>query len=183
MAYTDGNTAEFNSLTSIHRPVLDYSGCTAIKVNTFSLGQIFYNSNRYQINNRSTNRSLGALLDKDYINYLNKIEKEYQHIEYKEFSLEEVKNKFSTIYSDLVKFKFAKMSVELTYDNVLIFSLNKFNKKYIVQYFIDFDSDDEDDIELLFSNISTDSNVSTEINYSQLNKVLYDEFETFVLAY
>lgn len=182
MAYTDGNTAEFNTLTSIHRPVINYTGCTTIKANTFSLDNGFYNS-RYQISNCTVNRSLSALLDKNYITYLNKIDKEYQHIANKQFSLEEVKNKFSTIYSDLLKFDFAKMSVELTYDNVLIFSLNKFNKKYIVQYFIDFDSDDEDDIELVFSNISSDSNISIELNYSQLNKVLNDEFETFALAY
>ena len=90
-----------------------------------------------------------------------------------EYPLNIVKDKFSQIYSELVGFGFDKMSVEFTFDNTLIFSLNKNNNKYLLQYFLDFEPNDEDDIEIIFSNISSANNNSIETVYSSLNKVLY----------
>ena len=94
-----------------------------------------------------------------------------------------VKDKFSKIYSELVGFGFDKMSVEFTFDNTLIYSLNKNNNKYLLQYFLDFEPNEEDDIEIIFSNISNDNNKSIETEYSSLNKVLSEELLSYELAY
>lgn len=123
-----------------------------------------------------------SLFDRNYINFLNKIEKEH-HFSNNEYSLNIVKDKFSQIYSELVGFGFDKMSVEFTFDNTLIFSLNKNNNKYLLQYFLDFEPNDEDDIEIIFSNISSANNNSIETVYSSLNKVLSEAlFEKYLLV-
>lgn len=183
MAYTDYNSIEFNSLVSIVRPIERYTGSTFFRSKHNQLkGNDFINSPATAMISNDMDNHINSLFDKNYINFLNKIEKEY-NLSNNEYSLHIVKDKFSKIYSELVGFGFDKMSVEFTFDNTLIFSLNKNNNKYLLQYFLDYEPNEEDDIEIIFSNISNDSNNSIETVYSSLNKALSDELFSYELAY
>ena len=183
MAYTDCNSIEFNSLISIVRPVERYNGSTLFRSKYNRLiGNDFINSPATTMISVDIDNDINSLFDKNYISFLNKIEKEY-HLSNNEYSLQIVKDKFSNIYSELAEFGFDKMSVEFTFDNTLIFSLNKNNNKYLLQYFLDFEPNEEDDIEIIFSNISNDNNNSIETDYSSLNKVLSEELLSYELAY
>lgn len=182
MAYTDCNSIEFNSLISIVRPVERYTGSTFFRSKHNQLkGNDFINSPATAMISIDIDNHINSLFDKNYIKFLNKIEKEY-HFSNNEYSLNFVKDKFSKIYSELVGFGFDKMSVEFTFDNTLIFSLNKNNNKYLLQYFLDFEPNDEDDIEIIFSNISSTNNDSIETVYSSLIKVLSDELLSYELV-
>lgn len=183
MAYTDCNSIEFNSLISIVRPVERYNGSTLFRSKHNQLrGNDFINSPATAMISSVIDNNINSLFDKNYISFLNKIEKEY-NLSNNEYSLLIVKDKFSKIYSELVGFGFDKMSVEFTFDNTLIFSLNKNNNKYLLQYFLDFDPNEVDDVEIIFSNISNAYNNSIETKYSALNKVLSDELLSYELAY
>ncbi|MBP6127408.1 hypothetical protein [Flavobacterium sp.] len=182
MAYTDYNSVEFNSLISIVRPIERHYGAMFFRSAYIqSRGNDFINSPATTMISVDATNDIDSLFDKNYINFLNKIEKEY-HLCNNDYSLQIVKNKFSKIYSELIAFDFNKMSVEFTFDNTLIFSLDKNNNKYILQYFIDFDPNEEDDVEIIFSNISNNDNYSIETRYSKLSKVLSKELLSYELA-
>jgi hypothetical protein len=183
MAYTDCNSIEFNSLISIVRPVERYNSSTLfhLKYNQL-MGNDFINSLATTMIYIDIYNDINSLFDKNYISFLNKIEREY-NLSNNEYSFQIVKDKFSKIYSELVGFGFDKMSVEFTFDNTLIYSLNKNNNKYLLQYFLDFEPNEEDDIEIIFSNLSNDNNKSIETEYSSLNKVLSEELLSYELAY
>lgn len=183
MAYTDCNSIEFNSLISIVRPLERYNGSTLFHSKCNQLwSDTFINSIATTRVSGDITNNINSLVDKNYINFLNKIENEY-HLSNNEYSLHIVKAKFSKVYSELVGFGFDKMSVEFTFDNTLIFSLNKNNNKYLLQYFLDFEPNEADDIEIIFSNLSNENNNSIETEYSSLNKVLSEELLSYELAY
>ena len=183
MAYTECNSIDFNSLISIVRPVERYTGSTLFRFKHNQLiGNNFINSPAIAMISGDITNNINSLFDKNYINFLNKIEKEY-HLSNNEYSLHTVKDKFSKIYSELVGFGFDKISVEFTFDNTLIFSLNKNSNTYLLQYFLDFEPNEVDDIEIIFSNISNTNNSSIETEYSSLNKVLSEELLSYELAY
>jgi hypothetical protein len=125
--------------------------------------------------------SINSLFDKKYISFLNKIEKEY-HLNENEISFQDIKDKFSIIYNELNKFNFEKMSVEFTYDNALVFAIKNNNNKYLLQYFVNYNANAEDDVEVIFSNLSKNSNNFTEVKLEQ-DKNKYSEEEVINLLY
>ena len=86
------------------------------------------------------------------------------------------------IYNDLNKFCFEKMSVEFTYDNALVFAIKNNSDKYLLQYFINYNANSEDDVEVIFSNLSKNSNNFTEVRLEQVKSLLEKEIYSVVIA-
>jgi len=184
MALSDCTTIEFNSLVNNVRPLERFNGPTFIRSRYLKLQNSgFINSNAIAlITEESTNDiSINSLFDKKYISFLNKIEKEY-HLNENEISFQDIKDKFSIIYNELNKFNFEKMSVEFTYDNALVFAIKNNNNKYLLQYFVNYNANAEDDVEIIFSNLSKNSNNFTEVKLEQVKSLLEQEIYSEVIV-
>lgn len=184
MALSDCTTIEFNSLVNNVRPLERFNGPTFIRSRYLKLQNSgFINSNAIAlITAESTNDiSINSLFDKKYISFLNKIEKEY-HLNENEISFQDIKDKFSIIYNELNKFNFEKMSVEFTFDNALVFAVKNYNSKFMIQYFIDFNPNSNDDVEVIFSNLSTNSNKFSELRLEGIKSLIENELYSEVIV-
>ncbi len=184
MALSDCNTIEFNSLVNIVRPLERYNGPTFIRSRQSrqkSNGFINSNAIAFVVDEGININSIDTLFDKNYISFLNKIEKEY-HLYNSEISFQDIKDKFSIMYNELNKFNFEKMSVEFTYDNALVFAIKNKNNKYLLQYFINYNANAEDDVEVIFSNLSKNSNNFTEVRLEQVKSLLDQEVSSEVIV-
>ena len=184
MALSDCNTIEFNSLVNIVRPLERFNGPTFTRSKSFRLRNTgFLNSNAIALIEEDSSKdiSIDTLIDKNYISFLNKIENEY-NLYNTEISFQEIKDKFSIIYNELNKFNFERMSVEFTYDNALVFAIKNNNDKYLLQYFINYNANDEDDVEVIFSNLSNNSNKFIEVKLEQVKSLLEQEIYSEVIV-
>ena len=84
--------------------------------------------------------------------------------------------------NELNKFNFEKMSVEFTYDNALVFAIKNNNNKYLLQYFVNYNANAEDDVEVIFSNLSKNSNNFTEVKLEQVKSLLEQEIYSEVIV-
>lgn len=184
MALSDYNTIEFNSLVNIVRPLERYNGPTFIRsrhARVKSSGFINSNAIAFIVEDGIKDNSINTLLDKNYISFLNKIESEY-NLYNAEISFQDIKDKFSMMYNELNKFNFEKMSVEFTYDNALVFAIKNNSNKYLLQYFINYNAYSEDDVEVIFSNLSNNNNNFTEVRLEQVKSLLEQEIYSEVIV-
>lgn len=184
MALLDCTTIEFNSLVNNVRPLEKFNGPTFIRSRHLRLhNNGFINSDAFAIIavDNANDVSINTLFDKNYISFLNKIEREY-HLHNTEISFQEIKDKFSMIYNELMNFNFEKMSVEFTYDNALVFAIKNNSNKYLLQYFINYNANTEDDVEVIFSNLSKNSNNFIEVRLEQVKSLLEEEIYSEVIA-
>ena len=184
MVLSDCTTIEFNSLVNNVRPLERFNGPTFTRSRYLRLqNDGFINSNAiaFIVEDSTNDISINTLFDKNYISFLNKIEKEY-HLYNPEIPFQVIKDKFSMIYNDLNKFCFEKMSVEFTYDNALVFAIKNNSDKYLLQYFINYNANSEDDVEVIFSNLSKNSNNFTEVRLEQVKSLLEKEIYSVVIA-
>jgi hypothetical protein len=184
MALSDCTTIEFNSLVYNVRPLERFNGPTFIRSRNLRLqNDGFINSNAiaFIVEDSTNDISINTLFDKNYISFLNKIEKEY-YLYNPEITFQVIKDKFSMIYNDLNKFNFEKMSVEFTHDNALVFAIKNNSNKYLLQYFINYNVNSEDDVEVIFSNLSQNSNNFTEVRLEQVKSLLEQEIYSEVIA-
>lgn len=184
MALSDCNTVEFNSLVNIVRPLEKHNGPTFIRSKFSRLKSSgFINSDAFAfiVEEDINDNSIDSLFDKNYITFLNKIEKEY-HLYNPDISFHDIKDKFSILYNELYKFNFEKISIEFTYDNALVFAIKNKDNKYLLQYFVNYNANAEDDVEIIFSNLSNNSNKFIEAKLGQVKSLLKQEIYSEIIA-
>ncbi|WP_163444737.1 hypothetical protein [Flavobacterium columnare] len=186
MTYTDCNTSEFNSLVSIVRPLERYNTSLFLRSKFHKLAEddfinssaaVFISNSLFDLENST---QINTLSDNDYINFLNKIEKDFKYVE-SEYSLFFINDKFSKIYNELSAFNFEKMSIELTYDNALVFAIKNVEDKFLIQYYFDFNSDSEDDVEVIFSNLNRNNNNFIETRLEGIKSLIENELAASVI--
>lgn len=180
MALAEYTSTEFNSLINIVAPLERYNGSIFTSANnllSFPKEVGFVNSNAIVTLSEiiKTENSLTQVLDKNYIRFLNKIEKEY-NLYNSEIPLHFVKQKFGYIYSILQSFNFENISVEYTFDNALLFSIKNDDDKFIIQYFLEYDNNTEDDVEIIFSDLSS-INKFQELKFENLKSFLQNKIQ------
>lgn len=180
MALAEYTSIEFNSLINIVTPLERYSGSIFTSANnllSFPKEVGFVNSNAIVTLSEiiKNENSLAQVLDKNYIRFLNKIEREYNYFN-SEIPLHIVKQKFGNIYSILQSFNFENIFVEFTFDNALLFSIKNYDDKFIIQYFLEYDHYSDDDVEIIFSDLSS-INKFQELKFENLKSFLQNKIQ------
>lgn len=181
MGYTESNIKEYSSLISYGK---GYEIHQEIPLNLslgFRNGSDFFNSLATKWNeNRNYLRCtslIDELTDKEYIRFLNKIELDYNFINNPNVNLYFVQKKFSEIYNKFSYFKFESISVEYTYDNSLLFSVNNNESKYLIEYYLDYNIDLDDDVEIIFTKLNSKENKFYEMLLENIHDFLKKEFQ------
>ena len=64
----------------------------------------------------------------------------------------------------------------------MVFAIKNNSNKYLLQYFINYNVNSEDDVEVIFSNLSQNSNNFTEVRLEQVKSLLEQEIYSEVIA-
>ena len=179
MQNAEGNIKEFNSYTNYPRQYEIHESVPFHAIFGFHTSNDFLNSSvlNWTENKLTTTALTKSLVDKNYFQFLSKIERDFVFVNDSTITLYFVQEKFSEIYDKLMCFKFESISVEYTYDNSLLFSIKNGDSKYMLEYYLDYKIEIDDDVEIIFTKLNSKENKFYEMRLEEIHDFLNNEIK------